>query len=87
MQLFLPPKILPHSLFNYMLQEYNLLYVYIVEERLAETLTSFKQTEEGEFIRRRYTSLIFPKAFVPVHFYGQLVQHKEGCTFLEKEVC
>ncbi len=68
------------------MQEHNLLYVYIVEEMLAETLTSFKQTEEGEFVRRNNTALIFPKAFVPVHLYGQLVQHEEGCISIEKEV-
>lgn len=60
--------------------------MYIVEERLAETLTSFKQTEEGEFVRRNNTAVIFPKAFVPVHLYGQLVQHEEGCVSIEKEV-
>ena len=31
-------------------------------------------------------SLIHPKAFVPVHFYGQLVQTEEGCVLLEKVV-
>ena len=31
---------------------YSKLYVYIVEERLAEALTSFKIVEEGQFIRR-----------------------------------
>ena len=28
------------------------LYVYIVEEKLAEALTSFKVLEEGQFVRR-----------------------------------
>ena len=31
---------------------YSKLYVYIVEERLAEALTSFKIVDEGQFIRR-----------------------------------
>ncbi len=31
-------------------------------------------------------SVINPKAFVPVHLYGQLAQHAEGCALLEKEV-
>ena len=32
-------------------------------------------------------SLIQPMpCFVPIHFYGQLVQHDEGCAVLEKEV-
>lgn len=31
---------------------YNKLYVYIVEEKLAEALTSFKIVEDGQFIRR-----------------------------------
>ena len=34
---------------------YSKLYVYIVEEKLAEALTSFKIMEEGEFIRRTQT--------------------------------
>ena len=34
---------------------YSKLYVYIVEEKLAEALTSFKIMEEGEFIRRTHT--------------------------------
>ena len=32
-------------------QEYNLCYVYLVEEKLAEALTSYRQMEEGEFTR------------------------------------
>jgi len=67
-------------------QDINTLYVYFVEERLAESLTSYQQTGEGEFVRRTNTSLTHPKAcFVPIHFYGQLVQHDEGCALLEKE--
>ena len=31
---------------------YSKLYVYIVEEKLAEAITSFKIVEEGQFIRR-----------------------------------
>lgn len=31
------------------------LYVYIVEEKLAEALTSFKVLEEGQFVRRTNT--------------------------------
>ncbi|CAI8054557.1 Rapamycin-insensitive companion of mTOR [Geodia barretti] len=63
---------------------YSKLYVYIVEERLAEALTSFKIVDEGQFIRRTDSSVIQPEAFVPVHFYGQIVQHEEGCAMLDK---
>ena len=31
---------------------YSKLYVYIVEEKLAEALTSFKVVDEGQFVRR-----------------------------------
>ena len=37
----------------------NTNYVYVVEERLAETLTSYKQTGEGEFIRRTHTRCVW----------------------------
>ena len=36
-------------------QDINTLYVYFVEERLAEALTSYQQTGEGEFVRRTNT--------------------------------
>ena len=42
-----------------LLQEMNTNYVYVVEERLAETLTSYKQTGEGEFIRRTHTRCVW----------------------------
>lgn len=32
------------------------------------------------------SSFVSVKSFVPVHFYGQLVQHNEGCTLLKNEV-
>lgn len=32
-------------------------------------------------------SLIHPKAFIPVHLFGQLVQHEEGCIRVDREVC
>ena len=37
------------------MQSYNKLYVYIVEEKLAESLTSFKHVQDQEFIRRTNT--------------------------------
>ena len=32
------------------------------------------------------SSVSQPEAFVPVHFYGQIVQHEEGCAMLDKMV-
>ena len=32
------------------------------------------------------SSFVSQKVFVPVHFYGQLVQHDEGCALLRNEV-
>ncbi|KAL5486702.1 hypothetical protein EMCRGX_G019218 [Ephydatia muelleri] len=65
-------------------EEYNQCYVYLVEEKLAEALTSYRQMEEGEFTRISDSSVISPKAFVPIHFYGQLVQHEEGFALLKQ---
>lgn len=65
-------------------EEYNQCYVYLVEEKLAEALTSYRQMEAGEFNRVSDSSVISPKAFVPIHFYGQLVQHEEGCALLKQ---
>ena len=38
-------------------QSYNKLYVYIVEEKLAESLTTFQRTQDKEFIRRTNSRL------------------------------
>ncbi len=40
-------------------QSYNKLYVYIVEEKLAESLTSFKHVQDQEFIRRNSTKYVY----------------------------
>ena len=39
------------NLWVYPCQEYNQCYVYLVEEKLAEALTSYRQMEAGEFNR------------------------------------
>ena len=59
----------------------------VVEQRLAETLTFYRPTREGEYHRRSDRSnLRSLKTFVPVHFYSQLVRHEEGCELLNEEV-
>lgn len=59
----------------------------VVEQQLAENLTSYRPTREGEYHRRSdYSNFKYLKAFVPVHFYGQLVRHDDGCELLHDEV-
>ena len=48
---------------------YSKLYVYIVEEKLAEALTSFKVMEEGEYIRRNHTRLVGVVSVYLVHVH------------------
>ena len=69
-------------------KDYNYRYVSVVEQRLAESLTSYRQTKEGEFHRRKGDAGTFKnvQTFVPVHFYSQLVRHEEGCGLLKEEV-
>ena len=64
-----PPSLPPSSLSHlpFYPKDFNTLYVYIVEERLAEALTSYKQIDEGEFIRRSNTKSVW----APVSFPGQ----------------
>ena len=60
----------------------------VVEQRLAESLTVYQQTREGEYLRRKGECISFKNMniFVPVHFYSQLVQHDDGCGLLNEKV-
>ena len=60
----------------------------VVEQRLAENLTAYHQTREGEYLRRKGECISFKnvKTFVPVHLYSQLVRHDDGCGLLNEEV-
>ena len=60
----------------------------VVEQRLAESLTVYRQTREGEYLRRKreYISFKNVNIFVPIHFYSQLVCHDDGCDLLNEEV-
>ena len=53
---------------------------------MALTRISPSLSSPLSLLRSNFFSLVHPKAFVPVHFYGQLVQHDDGCALLEKEV-
>ena len=39
-----------------------------------------------KFIISIFSTFKSEKAFVPVHFYGQLVRQEEGCVLLKEEV-
>ncbi|XP_052097251.1 rapamycin-insensitive companion of mTOR-like [Mytilus californianus] len=64
---------------------YNAKYVNIVEERLNEALTTYEKTYEGSFTRRSSQSRPKKDAFLPVHLYGELVQHKDGFELLKQQ--
>jgi hypothetical protein len=66
-------------------QDYNRRYVVQTEQCLAECLTGYRKTDEGVYIRRSQIQLARLDVFVPVHFYGQLVQLKEGCQLLQRQ--
>ncbi|XP_062509189.1 rapamycin-insensitive companion of mTOR-like [Corticium candelabrum] len=66
-------------------QDYNKRYVVQTEQRLAECLTGYRKTDEGQYIRRSRIQLTRLDVFAPVHFYGQLVQLREGCKLLQKQ--
>ncbi|XP_071799748.1 rapamycin-insensitive companion of mTOR-like [Asterias amurensis] len=66
---------------------YNCKYVTLVETEINEAFTCYqKPIFEGGFIRRSRDEKKKRKdVYVPVHLYGQLVQHKAGCETLEKQ--
>ena len=58
----------------------------IVEERLNEALTTYERTYDGQYTRRSSRRVARKDVFVPIHVYGQLVQHKAGFQLMEKQV-
>ena len=58
----------------------------IVEERLNEALTTYERTYDGQYTRRSSRRVARKDVFVPIHVYGQLVQHKVGFQLMEKQV-
>ncbi|XP_002741655.1 rapamycin-insensitive companion of mTOR-like [Saccoglossus kowalevskii] len=66
---------------------FNKKYVIIVEAELNESFTSYQRPPSDGQVMRRSSE---PKqrqrdVFVPVHLYGQLVQHKAGSDLLDKQ--
>ncbi|XP_061180915.1 rapamycin-insensitive companion of mTOR-like [Saccostrea echinata] len=66
---------------------YNVRYIHIVEDLLNEALTTYEKTYEGSFTRRSSRKRSNKDAYVPVHLYGQLTQHKEGFNLLQQQEC
>ena len=57
-----------------------------MEERLNEALTTYERTYDGQYTRRSSRRVARKDVFVPIHIYGQLVQHKAGFQLVEKQV-
>ncbi|KAJ8305360.1 hypothetical protein KUTeg_015905 [Tegillarca granosa] len=66
-------------------KSFNCKYVLIVEELLNEALTTYEKTYEGSYTRRSSQRRPKKDAFLPVHLYGQLTQHKEGFHLLQSQ--
>lgn len=64
---------------------FNLKYVHIVEECLNDALMVFEKAPDGTFARRSQRKKPRMDAYVPVHLYGELVQHKVGFDLLNRQ--
>ena len=72
--------------FVYLPQSLCVKYVEVVEECLNEAMTTYEKTYDGTYVRRSHRRHPRADVFVPVHLYGQLVQHKCGFMFLTQQV-
>ena len=66
-------------------QTFNVRYVQIVEERLNEAQTTYEKTYDGTYTRRSSKRQARKDVYLPVHLYGQLVQHKDGFKLLSRQ--
>lgn len=64
---------------------FNMKYVKLVENTLNEALTHHRRSEDGTYGRRTDRRVATRFAYIPVHFYGQLAAHDEGCKVLTEE--
>ncbi|XP_022101706.1 rapamycin-insensitive companion of mTOR-like [Acanthaster planci] len=66
---------------------YNRKYVTLVETEINEAFTCYqKPVYEGGFVRRSQNEQRKRRdVYVPVHLYGQLVQHRGGSETLDKQ--
>ena len=64
----------------------NLEFVEVVEERLVESMTTYERTYNYSYARRTSRKYARKDVLVPIHIYGQLVQHDEGVEYLRGEV-
>lgn len=63
----------------------NLEFVEVVEERLVESMTTYERTYNCSYARRTSRKYARKDVLVPIHIYGQLVQHDEGIEYLRGE--
>ncbi|CAH1775574.1 unnamed protein product [Owenia fusiformis] len=66
-------------------ESFNTKYVKIVEEKLNEAFTTYERASDGSYTRVSGKQIGGRAVYVPVHLYGQLIQHKEGAQLLEKQ--
>ncbi|XP_035698302.1 rapamycin-insensitive companion of mTOR-like [Branchiostoma floridae] len=71
-------------------KSFNKKYVHLVEDELNEALTNYQKPKDGSNFNRRnmhHRPLLMMKndVYVPVHLYGELVQHKAGAQLVEKQ--
>ncbi|XP_066298986.1 rapamycin-insensitive companion of mTOR-like [Branchiostoma lanceolatum] len=71
-------------------KSFNKKYVHLVEDELNEALTNYQKPKDGSTFNRRnmhHRPLLMMKndVYVPVHLYGELVQHKAGAQLVEKQ--
>ncbi|KAI8509714.1 hypothetical protein Bbelb_121420 [Branchiostoma belcheri] len=71
-------------------KSFNKKYVHLVEDELNEALTNYQKPKDGSNFNRRnmhHRPLLLMKndVYVPVHLYGELVQHKAGAQLVEKQ--
>ncbi|XP_064626915.1 rapamycin-insensitive companion of mTOR-like isoform X2 [Lineus longissimus] len=71
-------------------KSFNVRYVKIVEEQLNESMTTYEKSYVMLYSYQLESTKSVPgrgrkNVYVPVHLYGQLVQHKTGYKLLRKQ--
>ena len=59
----------------------NNLFLFVLQ-----ALTTYEKTYDGTYTRRSVKQQRRQDVYLPVHLYGQLVQHKSGYQYLDKQV-
>ncbi|XP_067933265.1 rapamycin-insensitive companion of mTOR-like [Watersipora subatra] len=64
-------------------ETFNVRYTEVVDELLAQSLSSYEKSYDNE-VQRRSTARrhVGKSVYVPAHLYGQLIQHNEGAEIV-----